>query len=317
MKLRTLLLFWVSFFSCSSYADTINPAVMNIVELEELVYEVKFDAPSEIVSGNTFKAILPNDCQEIEQTFLCGESLDNREISVDFDRFRSNNNLIVNYTNNDGKTFLGYLGSDNTITLNITSNVQMWLSFVEVGYFHVLVGIEHLLFIFCLLMLVPSRKIFRTVLSFTVAHAFALVLIAYNVFVISSQAIEVIVALSVVLLCYELLQPRRLSLVYSHPVMFALVCGVVHGAAFSSVLKFISKGQLQTVQGIFFFNLGVELGQVTVVVAFLLINAFIKRTGLCLREVSDFRKASVYLVGGLSFYWVFNRLNEWSVVLGI
>jgi hypothetical protein len=144
---------------------------------------------------------------------------------------------------------------------------QAALRFVELGFGHILDGIDHLLFLFCLV--IPFRRLrslIAVVTSFTVAHSITLIASAYN---IAPDAlwfpplIETLIALSIVYMALENIvspQPRFRW-------MIAFGFGLVHGFGFSFALRQtlqFAGGHLLT--SLLSFNIGVELGQVLVLV---------------------------------------------------
>ncbi len=145
---------------------------------------------------------------------------------------------------------------------------QAALRFVELGFFHILSGTDHLLFLFCLV--IPFRRfgaLIPVVTSFTVAHSMTLIASAYN-FAPNSlwfpPLIETLIAMSIVYMALENIVggigvQRRWMLTFGF--------GLVHGFGFSFALR-------QTMQfagshlltSLLSFNVGVELGQLLVLV---------------------------------------------------
>jgi hypothetical protein len=138
--------------------------------------------------------------------------------------------------------------------------------FVEAGFFHILDGTDHLLFLLCLVIPFRSfRVLVPVVTAFTVAHSITLIASAYD---LAPQAlwfpplIETLIAISIVYMALE-------NIVGSGTVrrrwMFAFGFGLVHGFGFSFALR-------QTMQfagshlltSLLSFNIGVELGQLLV-----------------------------------------------------
>jgi hypothetical protein len=139
------------------------------------------------------------------------------------------------------------------------------LHFVKLGFTHILGGLDHLLFVLCLV--IPFRR-FRPLLvvitSFTVAHSITLIAAALG-FAPSAlwfpPLIESLIALSIVWLAFENIIGANLERRW----LFAFVFGLVHGFGFSFLLRDslqFAGGHLIT--SLLAFNVGVELGQVAV-----------------------------------------------------
>jgi hypothetical protein len=145
---------------------------------------------------------------------------------------------------------------------------QAALNFVHLGFLHILGGTDHLLFLFCLV--IPFRRIrslIPIVTSFTVAHSITLIASAYN---LAPDAlwfpplIETLIAISIVYMALE-------NIVGASTVhrrwMIAFGFGLVHGFGFSfalrQTLQFAGSHMLMSLLS---FNVGVELGQLLVLV---------------------------------------------------
>jgi hypothetical protein len=145
---------------------------------------------------------------------------------------------------------------------------QAALRFVELGFFHILSGTDHLLFLFCLV--IPFRRfgaLIPVVTAFTVAHSITLIASAYN-FAPDSlwfpPLIETLIAMSIV---YMALENIVGGMGVQRRWMITFGFGLVHGFGFSFALR-------QTMQfagshlltSLLSFNVGVELGQLLVLV---------------------------------------------------
>jgi hydrogenase/urease accessory protein HupE len=133
--------------------------------------------------------------------------------------------------------------------------------FFLMGIEHILIGFDHLLFLFALLLLGGTwRSLLLVITSFTVAHSITLSIAALGIWQPSSRWVEAAIALSIVYVGVENIffpQPR-----YRWLLTFAL--GLVHGFGFAGVLAEIGIPQESRALSLFFFNLGVEVGQIAV-----------------------------------------------------
>jgi hypothetical protein len=158
--------------------------------------------------------------------------------------------------------------------------------FIGEGVHHILIGIDHILFLLALLLpavLVRTKPgkgdawqpatswratlldVLRVVTAFTVAHSITLALAVLNVIDPPSRWVETIIAASVVLAALNNLYP-----VVGHgrwKLTFAF--GLVHGFGFAGALKDLGLGQGSLAGPLFGFNFGVELGQLGIVAVFL------------------------------------------------
>ena len=136
--------------------------------------------------------------------------------------------------------------------------------FVPAGIHHILIGPDHLLFLVGLLLLGGSvRRLLFVVTAFTVAHSITLSLSALNIITPPSRVIEPAIALSIVYVGVDNLMVGRGRDVRAY---IAFAFGFIHGFGFASVLREMGLPSRALGWSLFSFNLGVEIGQLFVVV---------------------------------------------------
>jgi hydrogenase/urease accessory protein HupE len=136
--------------------------------------------------------------------------------------------------------------------------------FVGAGIHHILIGPDHLLFLVGLLLLGGSmRRLLLVVTSFTVAHSITLSIAALNLFSPSSHLVEPLIALSIVYVGADNLLVRGGR---DARAWIAFAFGLIHGFGFASVLREMDLPARALGWSLFSFNLGVEIGQLLVVV---------------------------------------------------
>jgi len=137
--------------------------------------------------------------------------------------------------------------------------------FVPAGIWHILIGPDHLLFLVGLLLLGGSiRQLALVVSAFTVAHSITLSLAALNFVNPPTRIIEPAIALSIVYVGADNLMVRDGRDVRA---WIAFGFGFIHGFGFANVLREMDLPRLALGWSLFSFNLGVEIGQLVVVVA--------------------------------------------------
>jgi hydrogenase/urease accessory protein HupE len=137
--------------------------------------------------------------------------------------------------------------------------------FVPAGIHHILIGPDHLLFLVGLLLLGGSiRRLLVVVSAFTVAHSITLSLAALNLVTPPSRLIEPAIALSIVYVGVDNLMVGRGRDVRA---WIAFAFGFIHGFGFANVLREMNLPSPALGWSLFSFNLGVEIGQLLVVVA--------------------------------------------------
>ncbi len=203
-----------------------------------------------------------------------------------------------------GKATPAYL-IDEKLTL------QPWyrlaFDYTKLGFEHIVPkGIDHILFVLGLFLLsLRLRPLLIQVTAFTVAHSITLGLSIYGVISLSPTIVEPLIALSIVYVGIENIVRGENSL---FRVMVIFMFGLLHGLGFSSVLTDIGLPEADFLTALLTFNLGVELGQVTVIAGALLLL-----TMLGMRGHSNYRRwitvpgSAIISVVGL--VWFLQRTN--------
>jgi len=142
--------------------------------------------------------------------------------------------------------------------------VGQFLNFVYQGIVHIIPkGLDHILFILALFLLATK---FSTLLwqisAFTLAHTLTLALGIYGVINISSSIVEPLIALSIVYVAIENLYAEKLKQ-WRLAVIF--IFGLLHGLGFAAVLLELGLAPSQFIMSLIAFNIGVEIGQVSVI----------------------------------------------------
>jgi hypothetical protein len=157
-----------------------------------------------------------------------------------------------------------YIGDPGLVRLDPRWH-QAALRFVDLGFGHILSGIDHLLFVFCLV--IPFRRIrplIAIITSFTVAHSITLAASALGVApdgLWFPPLIEVLIALSIVYMALENIVGPRLD----RRALIAFAFGLVHGFGFSFALRdSMQFAGTHLATSLVAFNVGVELGQLFV-----------------------------------------------------
>jgi hydrogenase/urease accessory protein HupE len=136
-------------------------------------------------------------------------------------------------------------------------------TFVPSGIHHILIGPDHLLFLFGLLLLGGSiRRLILVVSAFTVAHSITLSLAALDILSPPESIVEPAIALSIVYVGADNLTVRGGR---DMRVWIAFAFGLIHGFGFAYVLREMDLPGRALGWSLFSFNLGVEIGQVAVV----------------------------------------------------
>ena len=205
-----------------------------------------------------------------------------------------------------GERVFQYTGTPGLVRLDPRWH-QAALRFVILGFQHILDGIDHLLFLFCLI--VPFRKVralLPVITSFTIAHSITLIAsalgLAPNVLWFP-PLIETLIALSIVFMAFENIIGAKLHRRWLISFGFGLVHGFGFSFALSESLQFAGAHLLTSLLS---FNVGVELGQIFVLLITIPVLNFLFRKWL--PEVAGTVALSA-LLAHTGWHWMVARGN--------
>lgn len=187
-------------------------------------------------------------------------------------------------------------------------------TYFALGVAHILRGIDHLMFVFALILLVRDRRrLIGAVTAFTVAHSISLAAAALGWIVVPAPPTEAVVALSIMFLATELLRPaaRPPSLTQRFPWVVAFAFGLLHGLGFARALLEVGLPEGEVPLALFAFNLGVEAGQLLFIALVLVVGALLRRLyPLLVSSLMQGRGlvTTSYLMGGIAAFWFVGRL---------
>ena len=142
------------------------------------------------------------------------------------------------------------------------------LRFVREGVLHIFGGPDHILFVLGLLLLGGTLKsLIKTVTAFTVAHSITLTVAATGLWNPGPRYVEPLIALSIVAIALENLRRNGKTAKRDLRPWFAFGFGLIHGFGFAGALAEVGLPKEALGVALASFNIGVEIGQVTIVLA--------------------------------------------------
>lgn len=219
--------------------------------------------------------------------------------------------VLVRITFKDGNTTTKLIHpSDPQVSVERPSKtvVPVW-AYLQLGILHIWTGIDHLLFVFGLILLVPGKKkLLWTITSFTIAHSITLALAALGFIHVPPAPVEACIALSILFVGLELIHNMqgRPGLASRFPWLVAFTFGLLHGLGFASALSQVGLPDNAIPLALFLFNAGVEIGQLAFVLAVLsciwVSRIFIRNMPSWMRWVPS------YAIGSFAAFWFLERV---------
>lgn len=179
------------------------------------------------------------------------------------------------------------------------------LSYIKLGYLHIVpLGLDHILFILGIFLLSPRLKpLFWQATAFTVAHTITLGLSMYGVINVPARIVQPLIALSI---AYVGVENIFFSTLHSRRIVIVFLFGLLHGMGFASVLADFGMPKNDFVTALLSFNVGVELGQISLLLAAWLLLALPFGSSLNYRKLVVIPGSTVIAVMGM--VWTIDRV---------
>lgn len=330
-RLRPLLISLVLLvcFVPSVYADEFRPAYLQLTQIDATTYDVLWKIPA--IDENTtlrVKPVFPAGTETVgpvNGSFannaavqrwrirvadgLAGRSLTFTGLAV------TRTDVLVRLIRADGTTQLGrVLPVHPSIEISSSPGTfEVVRTYTVLGIEHILTGFDHLLFVLALLILVNGKgRLITTITAFTVAHSVTLALAILGFIHVPGPPVEALIALSIVFVAAEIVHARqdRPGLSQRYPWLVAFTFGLLHGLGFAGALAEVGLPPLSIPTALLFFNVGVEIGQLTFIAAVFGLVALIRWTARSIEfpRLVWLWRIPPYLIGGIASYWVIERI---------
>ncbi len=216
----------------------------------------------------------------------------------------------------DGNDFNDYLGAGEVTDPILTTDatvISFWSNLVNYtirGFYHIIpLGLDHILFITGLFLLSTRLKpLMWQITTFTLAHSVTLALGVLGIIVIPASIVEPLIAASIVYVCIENIFMSHLS--RWRPILI-FVFGLLHGQGFATILRedlldVANVSQQTLLSALVGFNIGVEIGQISVIlVCFLAVGFWFARRPWYRQFVTIPASVVIALIGA---YWMVERI---------
>ena len=168
--------------------------------------------------------------------------------------------------------------------------------FLKLGVEHIFLGYDHILFLLGLIVIGRFWDLVKIVSSFTVAHTITLILAALQVVSLPSRLVETAIAGTIVYVAAENIWRKEPQ----HRWMLTFAFGLIHGFGFANVLRGMELPTTGFVQCLLSFNIGVELGQLAIVLLVWPVIAWINRKSFA-QNARKYFSGAILLLGGAWF----------------
>jgi hydrogenase/urease accessory protein HupE len=323
---------WLVAFGHNAFAHEVRPAYLEIRQTGPEFYDVLWKVPA--LGDDARLAIyivLPEGTHDLaapRSTFNGGAFFERRSVQRDGLNGHSiaieglsatATDVLVRIESLDGATQTERLSPTRTsfVVQAAPSRGEVAATYLRLGIEHILLGYDHLLFVLALVILVRTwRRVALTVTAFTVAHSITLAAATLGFVNVPGPPVEAAIALSIVLVAVEIVNARRgiPSLTVRWPWLVAFCFGLLHGFGFAGALAEVGLPHHAIPVALLFFNLGVEVGQLSFVAVVLTLASMLKaaaslrfKPDVVQRSINRFDVTAAYAIGAVAAYWLIGR----------
>lgn len=308
-----------------TYAHESRPAYLEINETHTNVFDITWRRPARGDMVLSMQPVFPEHCEvqdSVANYFAQGAHVQRWAINCQSIGLightlsiegltQTITDVLVRIQFKDDTTHTQILKPNNT-KMTVQGAPSLWQvtsDYFVLGVEHILGGIDHLLFVLCLLLIVQGNWLLvKTITAFTVAHSITLALATLGFVNVPQAPVEAVIALSILFLAVELVkqQQGKNDLAMRAPWIVAFTFGLLHGFGFAGALSEVGLPQADIPLALLMFNVGVEVGQLLFIAAVLISIRFWKH--LLKIELPWLPRVTAYGIGSLSAFWVFSRV---------
>jgi len=182
--------------------------------------------------------------------------------------------------------------------------------YLKLGVEHILMGVDHLLFVLALIIITRGGwMLVKTVTAFTVSHSITLTAATLGFVHVPPPPVEAVIALSIVFVACEIVHCRqgRSGLTERWPWIVALTFGLLHGLGFAGALSEVGLPQAHIPLALLFFSIGVEVGQFLFIAAVLSLLVAGRRIRMPIPRWAEL--VPPYAIGSVAMFWVIQRIT--------
>lgn len=335
---RLLALLVLVLFSSLSLAHKLAPSLLAIQETTPNQFELQWKTPRTLPTQERIELHLPDHCADLSERqpvpdpvgivfawrLDCGDKgLVGSVVRVS-GLAGNQSAAVVRIDLLDGRDYRQLLNGSEPEFL-VPERVERGAvirDYTRLGAEHILSGIDHLFFVWALILMLPRRKLLIAVTAFTLGHSLTLALAALELVRVPQELTEFFIALSIFVLAAEMAKNKMnqntldnpAGLVQQHVFWVCVAFGLLHGLGFAGALRDIGLPQEEVLTALLMFNVGVEIGQllflsfvIAIGAAISRVMAVIARSGFPVIVPGRWLWLPIYLIGSGSAYWCIER----------
>lgn len=319
--MKRLIPFLLLLLSGVAHAHEVRPAYFEIIEQRDGTYSLTWKQPSLAEARIAIDPQLPASCTPLGERNVevadgafvarwqvrCPGGLEGQTIRI-AGLERTLTSTFVRTQLADGRAIAGVVQASEP-SFQFAAARPVLPAYFVLGIEHILSGIDHVFFVIGLILLVPAMwRLVGALTAFTVAHSITLGAAALGFAGLPQASVEVVIALSILVVGYEVVRAARgrTGLTSAVPWAVAFGFGLLHGFGFAGALAEIGLPQGAKLGALLLFNLGVETGQLMIVLlAVPIVRWIATRTAELRRRL---QVGAGYSLGAAATFWMIQRV---------
>lgn len=305
----------VSLLGGKSYGHETAIAVLSLQEMDAGQFMVRWSPTQGVNTVDDVQPRFPDHCQFKLPLLDCGDG--GLVGAVGFQGLSASRAAVIHMTWQDGSQRTYTLsGAQPTVAFagdsrsDMRGKFQITRTYLVIGIEHILLGVDHLLFVLGLIWIVRSTwMLVKTITAFTLAHSITLAAATFGWVGVPERAVNAIIALSIVYVGVEIIKSQRGEggLTMNYPWLVAFAFGLLHGFGFANALNQLGLPPANLPFALLFFNVGVEVGQITFVLLVLALQGCHRAMEVRLPRWS--KPVPAYAIGSIAMFWFMHRIS--------
>ena len=326
MKRALLLFIFLAAFASGLSAHEVRPAYLELRETAPETYDVlwkvparggnmrlslQIEFPADTANVTTSRTLFANEASTERWSVRRPNGLTGGEIRI-AGLATTMTDVLARVEGLDGTSQVTRLtpSSPSFVVKAAPGALEVTRTYLMLGIEHIGFGIDHLLFVLALLIISNGTiPLLKTVTAFTVAHSITLALATLGLVHVPSKPVEATIALSIVFVALEIIRRRegQDGITSRAPWIVAFIFGLLHGFGFAGALSEVGLPQNHIPAALFFFNVGVEVGQIAFIAVVVTLIALVRRFPLRMPRWAEL--VPPYAIGSVAMFWVVQRLT--------
>lgn len=322
MSVVRLLLLALVLLAGPARADELRPGYLELTQLSASQWRMTWKAPLRTGLVSRAAPVPPGNCTAdtgtrdltatallVVRTLTCRGPISGQTVAVS-GLDATITDVLLRVAPKDGPVQTARLtpGSAKAMIHREADRWEVARTYFVIGIEHILFGFDHLFFVLALVLLLQRGWVVaRAVTAFTVAHSITLIGTTLGFLGLPQRPVESVIALSIMFLAVEIVKSGQGTTRLSQrvPWLVAFLFGLLHGFGFAGALKEIGLPQGEVPMALLTFNLGVEAGQLFIVVVALAVLAVIRRW--LPQQLRPVILGATYVIGITASYWFIER----------